>query len=71
MEARSELDALQELAACPLLAVNPAPFESFMAEMPRLLDAATAPATFQLALGQLLLTGGVAAQVLAVLRAEE
>jgi hypothetical protein len=71
LEARQELDALQELAGCPLMLATPAAAAPFCAAAPALLDAATTPAAFQAAAARLLLAGASAAQVLAVLRAEE
>ena len=54
LEARSELDTLDVLAACPLLAAHPGRFQAFLGEAPQLLAAATSVAAFQVRLQQLL-----------------
>lgn len=55
LEQRGALDALQELAASPLVAANPAPFEAFFAEGEALLSHATSVEIVQARLPALLL----------------
>eukprot|EP00873_Tetraselmis_striata_P005482 jgi/Tetstr1/425746/TSEL_016166.t1 len=55
LEQRGALDALQELAASPLVAANPAPFEAFFAEGEALLSHATSVEVVQSRLPALLL----------------
>ncbi len=71
LETRSELDLLDSLAQCPLVAANPAPYTPFLTAVPRLLVATTGVGAFQAQLAALLLAEGplAAPPLLAVLRA--
>ena len=55
LEAREELDSLEELAACPLVAANPRHYAAFFREAPCLLAPGTGLAAFQARLQELLL----------------
>ncbi|KAL4425738.1 hypothetical protein ABPG75_009754 [Micractinium tetrahymenae] len=57
IEARTELDALDSLAACPLLQRHPGRYQAFLAEAPQLLSAGTGVEAFQRRLQQLLFPG--------------
>lgn len=54
LEARSELDILEQLEGCPLLGRHGQEFHAFFSLMPELLSTETSVATFQLRLQQLL-----------------
>ncbi len=54
LEARAELDSLEELMMCPLVAANPRPYADFFASAPALLAPATTPERFQAELVALL-----------------
>lgn len=57
IEARTELDALDSLAACPLLQRHPGRYQAFLAEAPQLLSAGAGVEAFQRRLQQLLFPG--------------
>lgn len=57
LEARSELDSLEALAACPLLQLHPARFQPFLQDAPQLLSAATSVQQLHARLQQLLFPG--------------
>lgn len=57
IEARTELDSLDSLAACPLLQRHPGRYQAFLAEAPQLLSAGTGVEAFQRRLQQLLFPG--------------
>lgn len=54
LEARSELDTLEQLAGCPLVATRGDRFRAFFQLVPELLSSGTTTPTFQLRLRQLL-----------------
>lgn len=55
LDTREELDSLEELAASPLIACNPAPYLAFFHAAPSLLAPGTTLAAFQRLLLELLL----------------
>ncbi|KAK2079445.1 hypothetical protein QBZ16_003137 [Prototheca wickerhamii] len=65
MEARDELDSLEQLQQSKLLRAHASEFHAFFSLLPELLSSATAVATFQLRLQQLLVPQ---ARILAILR---
>ena len=66
MEARDALDSLEQLQQSKLLRAHASEFHAFFSLLPELLSSATAVATFQLRLQQLLVPQ---ARILAILRA--
>lgn len=69
LDARSELDLLEALAKCPLLACNPAPYTPFLEAAPRLLEGSSGVPGFQAQLAAVLVEGEVERMLVAVLRA--
>lgn len=57
LEARSELDSLDALAACPLLQLHPDRYQPFLQEVPLLLSAATSVGALHRRLQALLFPG--------------
>ena len=51
------MDKVDGLASCPLVQADPEPYQPLLAELPRLLSAATPPEAFQRRLLQLLFGG--------------
>ena len=54
LEARSELDSLEVLAACPMLQLHPGRYQAFLRDVPQLLSAATGVEAFSRSLVHLL-----------------